>query len=176
MQSGERTFQFKRLDKGGYQNVAQRTTQDHRDAASGQFRHQFHQMRISSADLMSSTAQAETPGLSSEETLQAESLEGAVQQLTCADRRVQHRDTASASIFDETTVQCMPAQDGDGSADVAPAVEAELDAMRGGGAPLDQETRAFMEPRFGHDFSQVRIHTDARAATVARSLDALAFT
>jgi peptidoglycan hydrolase-like protein with peptidoglycan-binding domain len=31
-------------------------------------------------------------------------------------------------------------------------------------------------PRFGHDFSQVRVHTDARAATVARSLDALAFT
>jgi len=48
--------------------------------------------------------------------------------------------------------------------------------MRGGGAPLDPTTRAFMEPRFGHDFSQVRVHTDARAATVARSLDALAFT
>jgi len=31
-------------------------------------------------------------------------------------------------------------------------------------------------PRFGHDFSRVRVHTDARAATVARSLDALAFT
>jgi hypothetical protein len=31
-------------------------------------------------------------------------------------------------------------------------------------------------PRFGHDFSQVRVHTDARAATVAQSLDALAFT
>ncbi|MFQ3684939.1 DUF4157 domain-containing protein, partial [Roseiflexus sp.] len=60
--------------------------------------------------------------------------------------------------------------------EVTPEMQSELDAMRGGGAPLDQETRAFMEPRFGHDFSQVRIHTDARAATVARSLDALAFT
>ncbi|ABU58897.1 eCIS core domain-containing protein [Roseiflexus castenholzii] len=46
---------------------------------------------------------------------------------------------------------------------------AVIDTMRGG-APLDRE------PRFGHDFSQVRIHADARAATVARSLDALAFT
>ncbi len=54
--------------------------------------------------------------------------------------------------------------------------EAAITTMRGGGAPLDQETRAFMEPRFGHDFSRVRIHTDARAAPVARSLDALAFT
>jgi hypothetical protein len=58
----------------------------------------------------------------------------------------------------------------------AQQVESDIDAMRGGGAPLDPATRAFMEPRFGHDFSQVRVHTDARAATVARSLDALAFT
>jgi hypothetical protein len=58
----------------------------------------------------------------------------------------------------------------------AQQVESDIDAMRGGGAPLDPTTRTFMEPRFGHDFSQVRVHTDARAATVARSLDALAFT
>jgi hypothetical protein len=58
----------------------------------------------------------------------------------------------------------------------AQQVESDIDAMRGGGAPLDPATRAFMEPRFGHDFSQVRVHTDARAATVAQSLDALAFT
>src|ERR1041385_6950554 len=44
------------------------------------------------------------------------------------------------------------------------------------GQPLDQETRAFMEPRFGHDFSRVRIHTDARAAESARELNALAYT
>jgi Domain of unknown function (DUF4157) len=33
-----------------------------------------------------------------------------------------------------------------------------------------------MEPRFGHDFSQVRVHTDARAARSARAVDALAYT
>ena len=27
------------------------------------------------------------------------------------------------------------------------------------GQPLDTATRVFMEPRFGHDFSQVRVHT-----------------
>jgi len=59
---------------------------------------------------------------------------------------------------------------------VTPETQAAIDAMRGGGAPLDPTARAFMEPRFGHDFSQVRVHTDTRAATVARSLDALAFT
>ena len=33
-----------------------------------------------------------------------------------------------------------------------------------------------MEPRFGHDFSQVRVHTDARAAESARAVNALAYT
>jgi hypothetical protein len=33
-----------------------------------------------------------------------------------------------------------------------------------------------MEPRFGHDFSQVRVHTDAHAASSARAVDALAYT
>jgi hypothetical protein len=33
-----------------------------------------------------------------------------------------------------------------------------------------------MEPRFGHDFSQVRVHTDARAAESARNINALAYT
>jgi Domain of unknown function (DUF4157) len=44
------------------------------------------------------------------------------------------------------------------------------------GQPLDAATRAFMEPRFAHDFSQVRVHTDAKAAESARAVNALAFT
>ena len=44
------------------------------------------------------------------------------------------------------------------------------------GSPLDAGTRAFMEPRFGHDFSDVRVHTDSLAAESARSVNALAYT
>jgi Domain of unknown function (DUF4157) len=44
------------------------------------------------------------------------------------------------------------------------------------GQPLDAGTRAFMEPPFGHDFSQVRVHTDAKAAESARAVNALAYT
>src|SRR5215471_17300306 len=33
-----------------------------------------------------------------------------------------------------------------------------------------------MEPRFGHDFSQVWVHTDANAAGSARAVNALAYT
>jgi hypothetical protein len=44
------------------------------------------------------------------------------------------------------------------------------------GQPLDEQTRDFMEPRFGHDFSKVRVHTDARADESARAVSALAYT
>jgi hypothetical protein len=44
------------------------------------------------------------------------------------------------------------------------------------GQPLDHQTRRFMESRFGHDFSHVRVHTDSRAAESARAVGALAYT
>lgn len=50
------------------------------------------------------------------------------------------------------------------------------EVLRAPGHPLDKATRAFMEPRFGLDFSDVRVHTDARAAESARAIDARAYT
>ena len=44
------------------------------------------------------------------------------------------------------------------------------------GQPLDDTTRSAMESQLGHDFSQVRVHTDAAAARSARSLSAVAYT
>ena len=44
------------------------------------------------------------------------------------------------------------------------------------GHPLDLPTRQFMETRFGHDFSGVRVHADAKASDLARQIDALAYT
>jgi hypothetical protein len=50
------------------------------------------------------------------------------------------------------------------------------DVLRSPGQPLDAAARAFFEPRFGHDFSKVRLHTDSEAAESARSVNALAYT
>lgn len=50
------------------------------------------------------------------------------------------------------------------------------DVLRSPGQPLDSSTRAFFEPRFGHDFSKVRVHVDKKAAESARAVNALAFT
>jgi hypothetical protein len=50
------------------------------------------------------------------------------------------------------------------------------EVLRAPGQPLDAATRAYLEPRLEHDFSQVRVHTDAKAAESARAVDALAYT
>lgn len=50
------------------------------------------------------------------------------------------------------------------------------DVLRSSGKPLPGDTRDFMESRFGHDFSQVRVHTDATAAESARAVNAHAYT
>ncbi len=49
-------------------------------------------------------------------------------------------------------------------------------ALRSPGRPLDMEMRALMEPRFGHDFSKVRVHTDDKASNSAKLINARAYT
>jgi hypothetical protein len=49
------------------------------------------------------------------------------------------------------------------------------EVLRQPGQPLDAATRAFMEPRFGQDFSHVRVHTDAKAAESATAVSARAY-
>jgi hypothetical protein len=55
----------------------------------------------------------------------------------------------------------------------APAAVHE--ALRSPGEPLDAPTRAFMEPRFGHSFADVRVHADAAAARSASAVGARAY-
>ena len=64
-----------------------------------------------------------------------------------------------------------------GSRGEAEEVPAQVYEVLGSpGAPLDMQTRGFMEARLGHDFSGVRVHTDARAAQSARAVNAAAYT
>jgi hypothetical protein len=45
-------------------------------------------------------------------------------------------------------------------------LESDIQSFKGGGQPLSENDRAFFEPRFGRDFSQVRVHTDPKNACV----------
>jgi hypothetical protein len=63
-----------------------------------------------------------------------------------------------------------------GSTVGGPVFPVVQDVLRSPGRPLDPDTRAFMEARFGRDFSQVRLHTDVEAARAANELNARAYT
>lgn len=54
--------------------------------------------------------------------------------------------------------------------------QAMLGLVSGGGQPLRQDTRAELEPRFGFDFSAVRLHVGTGAARAAQDVNARAFT
>jgi len=65
------------------------------------------------------------------------------------------------------------------SSTAVPSVEAPASvhqALRSPGEPLDTATRSSLEPRFGRDLSQVRVHTDSLAAQSAADVQASAYT
>jgi hypothetical protein len=66
---------------------------------------------------------------------------------------------------------CSPA-----SVSQAEAPPVVFEALGSAGQPLDTNTRAFMEPRLGHDFGRVRVHLDPAADASARAVQAKAFT
>lgn len=59
---------------------------------------------------------------------------------------------------------------------VSPGTETLIQDLRGGGNPLSGSLRSYFEPRFGHDFGNVRLHTGPAAADSARAIHARAFT
>lgn len=55
-------------------------------------------------------------------------------------------------------------------------LENYVNGLGNSGTPLPQKARNFFEPRMGYDFSNVRVHSDSKAAKSAQSINALAFT
>ncbi len=75
---------------------------------------------------------------------------------------------------EQEKLQRKEARTANANASEAPASAHE--ALRSRGQPLDAQTRAFFEPRFGRDFSSVRVHTHGRAAAAAADIQARAYT
>ncbi|MCP4130424.1 MAG: DUF4157 domain-containing protein [bacterium] len=55
-------------------------------------------------------------------------------------------------------------------------VESGIRNMKGGGQSLSSSVARFYESRIGHDFSNVRVHTGPQADSLAKSINARAFT
>lgn len=96
-------------------------------------------------------------------------VEGASLQRQVPEEEIQARSLLQRQAESETG-------DATGGFEASSDLEGRLGASRGGGSPLPEDTRTFMESRFGADFSQVRVHTGAEAAQMNRELDAQAFT
>ncbi len=78
---------------------------------------------------------------------------------------------------EEMEEEIIHAKGGGGTTpEVTSGTESRIQSLKRSGRPLPGSTRAFFEPRFGVDFSRVRLHNDAEAAYTARSVNARAFT
>lgn len=85
--------------------------------------------------------------------------------------------TGDADELDEEKEEFIQPKRNTGTAQqVTPRIAHAIHSIKGSGQPLPKYERAFFEPRFGRDFSNVRMHNDTRAARIARSINARAFT
>jgi hypothetical protein len=90
-------------------------------------------------------------------------------------KRAAEQDTSKED--DEDNVQrASAAAEAESVPDVTPEIERSIQVQRSSGEPLPQSMRTHLEPRFGRDLSNVRLHTDSRAAESAKKLKAQAFT
>ncbi|MEG4446295.1 DUF4157 domain-containing protein [Microcoleus sp. AT9_B4] len=78
---------------------------------------------------------------------------------------------------DAAAVQMKPGQQRatDKSSQASGSLESRLAGTKGGGSPLPDDVRSFMEARFKSDFSSVRVHTDSNAVQMTKELGAQAF-
>ncbi|MBA4142844.1 MAG: DUF4157 domain-containing protein [Nitrosospira sp.] len=73
-------------------------------------------------------------------------------------------------------IQAKNAGPGMESFEAGDEVEPRLDRSKGGGSPLPEPVLAYMEPRFGMEFSHVRMHTGSESIQMNRDVGAKAFT
>ena len=88
---------------------------------------------------------------------------------TCEEEKVQRRPLATA-----ITPFIQTKSTGDTTA--GDAVTNQINATKGSGSRMADNTKSFMESRFGTDFSNVKIHTGDHAVQLSRELNAQAFT
>jgi len=102
-----------------------------------------------------------------------EEEEEPIQAKPAGDIRLQ-RQEAEPEEEEEEPVQAKQA--GGQTLQTGPGLTGRIRSLKGGGQPLSKPDRAFFESRFGHDFSQVRVHTGTRAEKTTKQLNARAFT
>jgi hypothetical protein len=139
------------------------------------------------------TVQREALPGEEEEELQTKSLGGPIQREVMPEEEEIQAKPLSATITPLVQREVMPEEEeeihakcekcdeepiqrsAEGSAQAQPDLESRLMASKGSGSPLSADVRSFMEPRFGADFSGVRVHTGSEAVQMNRDVGAQAF-
>jgi hypothetical protein len=153
------------------------------DSAPGmpRYAHDFSRMRVSSGAPLKLQAKlaVNAPGDSYEQEADrvAEQVMHSTEprlQRACACGGACPKCETKLSGREDVGLQMKSVHARDTSEVAAPPIVHEV--LASPGQPLDPATRAFMEPRFGHDFSRVRVHADQRAAQSADAVAAHAYT
>lgn len=96
--------------------------------------------------------------------------------------RMPQPEGITVSMYEEEKIQTKaiagkitPLVQGDAGT-VSNEISSDIQSLQGGGRPLSNSERGFFEPRFGVDFSNVRLHDDRKSSNIAQSINARAFT
>ncbi|MDX2361407.1 MAG: DUF4157 domain-containing protein [Crocinitomicaceae bacterium] len=88
-------------------------------------------------------------------------------------QRMETEDESSLQLMEDEELQ---AKTGSSGLDSTPNIENDLQASKGSGTSMDDNTRSEMESGFGRDFSDVNIHTGSNAVQMSEDIGAQAFT
>jgi hypothetical protein len=103
-----------------------------------------------------------------EEPIRAKMTDGA---------RVQRQEEQPEEEEEEEEREPIQAKQAQGpTPHIGPRLAARIRSLKGNGQPLSQAERHYFEPRFGYDFSQVRVHASTQAVETARAVNAQAYT
>ena len=97
-----------------------------------------------------------------------------IQQMSNED--LQTKEEEEIQEKEEEEVQTLQKQTSGDDSTASHPIENTLQSSKGGGSPLDNNTRSEMESGFGADFSGVRVHNDSAAVQMNQQLGAQAFT
>jgi hypothetical protein len=131
---------------------------------------------------MSAPAQLQREELSEEEEeLQMKPLAGTISPLAQREALPEEEELQMKSVDnsiqrEELSAEELQMQQSDPNTQIATGdLESQLGSSKGSGSPLSDDVRSFMEPRFGADFSGVRVHTGSDAVQMNRGVNAQAF-
>jgi Domain of unknown function (DUF4157) len=161
---------------------AKLTILQRRGSANGQPGDKYEQ-EADSVAAMSAPAQVQREELlEEEEELQMKPLAGTISPQVQREELPEEEELQMKSVDNSIQREELPAEEElqmkqsvPSTQTATPDLESQLGSSKGSGSPLSDDVRSFMEPRFGADFSGVRVHTGSDAVQMNQGVNAQAF-